>query len=87
MEAAKIGARTWAFIATPLRAIADLVYLNWAVSWESDELAYLLESLRIEESDLLTISTAPLPEICDSIRDRRVSSYLENLALEVTHYK
>ncbi len=85
VESAKIGARAWAFIATPLRAIADLVYLNKAVSWESDELAYLLESLRIEENDLFTISTAPLPEICDSIRDRRVSTYLDNLALEVTH--
>ena len=69
-------------MATPLRALADMLYLNKSVSWPNDGLGYVLESLRIELDDLSGVSMAPLPEISDSIHNRRVIAYLENLAKE-----
>ena len=82
VEAVKLGSNSWAFVATPLRALADMLYLNKSVSWPHDGLGYVLESLRIELDDLSGVSVAALPEISDSIRDRRVVTYLENLAKE-----
>ena len=84
VEAVKLGANSWAFVATPLRALADMLYLNKSVSWPNDGLGYVLESLRIEFDDLSEVSFAALPEISDSIRDRRVVAYLDNLAKEAS---
>lgn len=83
VEAVRLDARSWAFIATPLRALADLLYLNRSVSWSRDGMAYVLQSLRIEEEDLAAISAAHLSDICDNIRSRRVVTYIENMAKEV----
>jgi hypothetical protein len=83
VEAVRLGRRDWAFIASPLRALADLIYLNRSVSWSKDGMHYVLDSLRIEPDDLVGVSAAALPEICGSIRSRRVVRYLENLAREV----
>ncbi len=82
VEAVKLGSGSWAFVATPLRALADMLYLNKSVSWPKDGLGYVLESLRIEPDDLSGVSIAALPEISASVRDRRVVSYLEHLAKE-----
>ncbi len=84
VEAVKLDAHSWAFIATPLRALADMIYLNRDVSWSNDGPAYVLESLRIEEEDLANVSFAALPEIRESIRSRRVVEYLDQLAREAT---
>ena len=84
VEAVKLGSDSWAFVATPLRALADMLYLNKPVSWPYDGLGYVLESLRIEPDDLSGVSIAALPEISASIRDRRVVDYLENLAREAS---
>lgn len=84
VEAVKLGTHSWAFVATPLRALADMLYLNKSVSWPNDGLGYVLESLRIEPDDLGGVSMAALPEISDSIRDRRVVAYLEHLAKEAS---
>jgi|GEM_PF-160892 len=79
VEAVEVARNAWAFIATPLRAIADAIYLNKEITWERDGLGYLTESLRIEEEDLLKISFDVLEEIQDSIRSMRVRSYLQGL--------
>ena len=71
-------------MATPLRALADMLYLDKSVSWPNDGLGYVLESLRIEPDDLSAVSMAALAEISDSIRDRRVVAYLEHLAKEAS---
>ena len=84
VEAVKLGSRSWAFVATPLRALADMLYLNKSVSWPNDGLGYVLESLRIEPDDVGGVSMAALAEISDSIRDRRVVAYLEHLAKEAS---
>jgi hypothetical protein len=85
VESAKLGEASWAYIATPLRAIADMVYLNRSIRWGRDGLRYLTDSLRVEPDDLLQLSFAPCEAICRSIRNRRVTGYLEGLQKEVNN--
>lgn len=79
VEAVEVSRHAWAFIATPLRAIADLVYLNRPITWKEHGFGYLTESLRIEEEDLREISFSTLDEILASFRSRRVGAYLREL--------
>jgi hypothetical protein len=85
VESVKLGDRAWVYIATPLRAIADMVYLNRHIRWEQDGAGYLTQSLRMEPEDVRRLSFAPREAICQSIRNRRVLGYLEGLHKEVTH--
>ena len=79
VEAVSVGRNAWAFIASPLRAIADAVYLNKEITWNQDGFGYLTESLRMEEGDLQSLSFASLDEMLDSLRSRRVHAYLKGL--------
>jgi hypothetical protein len=85
VETVEVARNAWAFIASPLRAIADAVYLNKEITWDRDGLDYLTESLRIEEDDLTSLSFGALEEILDSIRSRRVRAYLKGLKGAVSH--
>jgi hypothetical protein len=85
VEAVAVGRNAWAFIASPLRAIADAVYLNQKITWKRDGPGYLTESLRIEEDDLRSLDFAGLDEILDSIRSRRLRAYLEGLKGALNH--
>jgi hypothetical protein len=85
VEAVEVSRNAWAFIATPLRAIADLVYLNKSITWKESGMAYLTESLRIEEEDLGALSFDGLDEILESFRSRRVSAYLQGLKGAISH--
>ena len=85
VEAVAVARNVWAFIASPLRAITDAVYLNKEITWQRDGLHYLTESLRIEEDDLRTISFAELNDIMDSIHSRRVRDYLLGLKGALGH--
>ena len=71
---------SWVFLATPLRAIADLVYLRKEVRWDRDGIGFLEESLRIESHDLGQLSLDTLDEVCSSIRSRRTREFLTGLA-------
>lgn len=83
VEAVKLPNDQWAFVATPLRAIADMVYLNRQVTWSRDGQAYLTESLRIEPDDLQRLSFRPFKAICAGFRNRRTVEYLAGLKKEV----
>jgi hypothetical protein len=83
VEVLKIDGRSWVFVATPLRAIADLVYLRKKVRWERDGLAFLTESMRIERDDLAKASFEDLDVICASLHDRRTVEYLRGLDEEL----
>jgi hypothetical protein len=85
VEAVEVARNAWAFIASPLRAIADLVYLNKEITWKKDGLGYLTESLRIEEDDLRSLASDELDEILDSMRNRRVQAYLQGLKGALNH--
>jgi hypothetical protein len=79
----KIDRNSWAFIAEPVRAIADLIYTRKEISWAADGPAFLTESMRIEEEDLSSISLAGLDEVLSSIRSRRVVQYMTRLRKEI----
>ena len=81
--ALKIDGRNWAFVATPLRAVADLVYTRKDVSWEKDGLAFLTDSMRIEREDLEKMAREGLNEVCESLRSRRTTDYLQGLLREL----
>jgi hypothetical protein len=83
VQALKVDGRSWAFVATPLRAIADIVYTRKDVSWEKDGPAFLTESMRIEREDLENGAWDDLDEVCGSIRNRRTSDFLRGLAREI----
>jgi hypothetical protein len=83
VQAVKLGQDVWAFIASPLRAIADLVYLRPSVSWVNDGLGFLTDSLRLEEEDLTRLDFSLGEEILESIRSRRVREYLQGLQKEL----
>ena len=85
VEAVAVARNAWAFIASPLRAIADAIYLNKEITWKRAGLDYLTESLRIEGDDLKSLSFEALDEILDSIRNRRVREYLRGLKGAVNH--
>jgi hypothetical protein len=83
VQALKVDGRSWAFVATPLRAIADLIYTRRDVSWAKDGLAFLTESMRIERDDLENCSFEALDEVCESLRSRRTTDYLRGLYREL----
>jgi len=79
VEAVQVARDTWAFIATPLRAIADMLYLNRTITWQKDGLSWLVESLRIEKEDLDQIPFAEFDDIVKSLHSLRVRIYLKRL--------
>ena len=83
VQAVKLGQNVWAFIASALRAIADIVYLRRSVVWRIDGMRFLTDSLRIEEEDLGRIEFTFCEEIQESMRSRRVREYLEGLRKEL----
>jgi len=80
-----VARNAWAFVASPLRAIADLVYLNREISWQQNGMGYLTESLRIEEDDVREMSFDRLDEILECFRSRRVRAYLQGLKGATSH--
>jgi hypothetical protein len=85
VEAVKLPDPFWAYVATPLRAIADMLYLNRTITWQKDGPRYLLESLRIEEEDLINMQFDRCEEIMQSFRSRRVKTYLDKMQQEYCH--
>lgn len=80
----KVDANGWAFVASPLRAIADLVYLRKAIRWEVDGRGFLTDSLRIEEDEVRRMHQGDIDEVHRSFRNRRTRTYLEGLRKELS---
>ena len=83
VESVKLGDDAWAFVATPLKAIADIIYLRKEICWEKDGIEFLISSMRIDEDELRSIARENCPEIIGSIRNRRTKQYLEMLVKEL----
>ncbi|HPG84732.1 MAG TPA: hypothetical protein PKY55_15730 [bacterium] len=79
VQALQVARDTWAFIASPLRAIADMLYLDKTITWKNNGLSWLEESLRIEEEDLRQIPFTDIDDIVTSLRSLRVRNYLQQL--------
>ena len=81
----EIGTQTvTGLVASPARAIADLVYTRREVSWENDGRRFLEESLRIDW-DELTAKLRPeeLAATLATFRHRRVRAFIEDLRLSL----
>jgi len=85
VQALQVARDTWAFIASPLRAIADLLYLDKTITWKNNGLSWLEESLRIEEEDLRQIPFTDIDDIVTSLRSLRVRNYLQQLKGALHH--
>ncbi len=83
VKTVEIEKDSWVFVANPLRAIADLVYLRKQVCWENDKMAFLTESMRMEVEDLAGISFAEFDDLLASFRSRRTKAYLRGLKKEL----
>ena len=83
--AVTLPAPFWAYVATPLRAIADMVYINRTITWRKDGADYLLESLRIEEQDLRELVFDRCSDIMEAFRSRRVKEFLQGMKKEFSH--
>ncbi len=70
----------WAFIASPLRALADLLYQRREVTWRGDGIAFLTESLRMEPDEL---RLDDYEEVSQSLQNKRVQAYLDGLYAEL----
>jgi hypothetical protein len=66
-------------MATPWRAVADLVYVNRR-DWKGTE--PLVQSLRIDSDLLKPPPREQIDELCAAYRSRRVRSFLESIAEE-----
>jgi hypothetical protein len=83
VRAEKLDADAWAFVASPLRAIADLVYLRKSISWNRDGLRFLTDSMRIDETNLRDLSFVEFDDIWRSFRNRRTRDYLVGMRKEL----
>jgi len=83
VKAVKLGKNGWAFIAEPLRAIADKVYVHKEITWKKDGLGYLIDSLRIDPEELSLMDFSSLDEILSGLSCPRTRTYLKNFAKEV----
>ncbi len=80
-----VGDGQSAFLATPLRAIADMVFARRDVSWSKDGTAFLTDSLRIDPEDLAAISFEDFDDVMAAIRSHRTRRYLHGLRKLIDH--
>lgn len=84
VTAVEVEPSAWVFLADPLRAVADLIYLRRGITWERQGLDFLTTSMRIEREDLAALSWRDFEEIRRSIRSRRVRAYLDGMKGELS---
>lgn len=82
VKAIGVEKNEWAFVATPIRAIADLIYIR-KVRWEEDGMAFLTESMRMEREDLVKLDMKTLVDILSGLRSRRTVVYLTHMRREL----
>jgi hypothetical protein len=76
------------FVASPARAIADLIYVNKGITWQQHGLSYLEESLRMDIDSLVdSLSQNEMNATLESYRNLRVRSYMSELNLWLRSYK
>ena len=79
----EVSPNSWAFIAQPARAIADLIYLRREVHWNQTDIRFLTDSMRIEEEDLFQLPVSEIDEVIQSLRNKRTLNFMECLKKEI----
>lgn len=72
-------------MATPLRAIADLVYLRREVTWRGSGMEFLTISLRMEEHKLRKLDLSCFSDIYESFKNQRTRTFLKEISKELGH--
>jgi hypothetical protein len=75
--------RLSAYVAGPVRAIADLVYARKGVSWSAHGTGFLTDSMRMDLEDLGALVATDFDEVLGSSRDRRTRRFLAGLRKEL----
>ena len=83
IEAIKLSKEPWVYVAKPLRAITDFIYLRKEISWETDGLEFLTESMRMEKEDISQIDFSQYNDILDGLHNKRTIHYLEEMKKEL----
>ncbi len=83
VESVRLDNFFWSFVASPFRAIADLIYLRKDVEWTSDGIKFLTDSMRIDSDDLFAISLSTADEVIASIRNKRTCNFMSQLQKEI----
>ena len=83
VENKRLGKIGFAPIATPTRAIADLIFVRKEISWEKDGSLFLTDSMRIELEDLKKVFAWGFEEVSTAFKSCRVLSYLNGLRKEL----
>ncbi len=83
VESIKLDDCFWSFVATPFKAIADLIYGRKEVNWKKDGMAFLTESMRMEPDEVCSISVSSADEIIDSIRNVRTRQFMRQLKKKI----
>ena len=80
VRAVKLDRGAWAFIASPLRAIADLLYVRKReIGDDAGALDFLIRSMRFEREDLDALDWDEADEILGALRSKRTQRLLEVL--------
>jgi hypothetical protein len=79
VRAVKLDRREWAFVASPIRAIADLLYIRKREIEDSGALDFLIGSMRIEREDLVALSWDETDEVLESLRSKKIRRLIEGL--------
>jgi hypothetical protein len=84
VKAVRLDRQWWTFVASPLRAIADLISARRGIAWRTDGVVFLTDSMRIDREDLRSLPLDDFEEICTTFRNPRVRAYLTGLREELT---
>jgi hypothetical protein len=78
VRAVKLDRNAWAFVASPIRAIADLLYVRkQEIGDEAEALDFLIRSMRVERGDLEALDWDEGDEVMDSLRSKKTRRLLE----------
>ncbi|MBL8026776.1 MAG: hypothetical protein JNL74_10220 [Fibrobacteres bacterium] len=76
VKSIKVDKTNWAFVASPLRAIADLIYLHKKEVMNKDAVGFLTESMRIDSDDLKEVFSDNFKEVYDTFNSLCVKNAL-----------
>lgn len=83
VELVKLEASSWSYVAQPIRAIADLLYLQKEITWKKNGISFISENLRIELEDLSILSSDEFDAVIKSLKSHRIIYYLKKLKKEL----
>ncbi len=76
VKSEKLDKSNWVYIATPLRAIADILYMRRKGLTGKEDIGFLTDSLRMEQEELGKVFADNFDDVYNSINNRLVKQAL-----------